>query len=543
MSQLRLSWKLIGIVAVPIVVAAAIASVLAYQLELTFQATEHILSQDVERQNLGQDARYHFKRRVQEWKDTLLRGHNPDDLKHYSDSFHKEFKQVQQIAADLNAALTDPALKDVGAQFQQAYATMGQRYDAALATFGAAGGKDPFAAEAQVRGIDRGPTELLDKVVDTLISRYAASATEMRSTIVRQRAQADILLAVGSALLLCAAVVALLVARGLVQALLGIAAELDAASEQTLRASRQVSGSSQSLAEGSSQQAASLQETSATLDEIHSMTQNNTSNVAQAEQLASGAQEFTHQGGAAMQRMADSIASIKEASDKTAKIIKTIDEIAFQTNLLALNAAVEAARAGDAGRGFAVVAEEVRNLAIRSAAAAKDTSLLIETSQQRASQGVTVSAEVGALLSQLRGGVEKVNALLREVTAASQEQNKGIAQITTAVSQMDKVVQGNAANAEDAAAAAEQLSSQADSLRAAVRHLTAVVQGRGRNDRPLPSLDAALQPMYVQRVQPAALPETGVRLRDAIRNDLQASPRFVSMPAGPAEPAGADQLS
>ncbi|HUJ75214.1 MAG TPA: methyl-accepting chemotaxis protein, partial [bacterium] len=242
-----------------------------------------------------------------------------------------------------------------------------------------------------------------------------------------------------------------------------------------------------------------------------------------------------------MERMSAAIASIKEAADKTAKIIKTIDEIAFQTNLLALNAAVEAARAGDAGRGFAVVAEEVRNLAIRSAEAAKDTSALIEDSQERAGQGVTVSGEVGKLLSDVRGAVESVNGLLGEVTAASKEQNKGIAQINLAVGQMDTVVQASAANAEETAAASEELSAQAESLAQIVSSLKQIVLGGG-NGRLLtaPTTPLALPHhaapaiAHVQAHAPAhalAQPAKG-SLREAIHKEQEGAPVPPPVPAG-----------
>jgi methyl-accepting chemotaxis protein len=176
--------------------------------------------------------------------------------------------------------------------------------------------------------------------------------------------------------------------------------------------------------------------------------------------------------------MARRIGAIKESSDRTARIIKTIDEIAFQTNLLALNAAVEAARAGNAGRGFAVVAEEVRSLALRSAQAAKDTSSMIEESQHRAEQGVSASREVQELLQRIRGNVEEAGTMVREVAAASREQSRGVEQITQAVSQMDQVTQSNAASAEENAAASEELSAQATSLRDTVRTLSTLVMGR-----------------------------------------------------------------
>ena len=178
-----------------------------------------------------------------------------------------------------------------------------------------------------------------------------------------------------------------------------------------------------------------------------------------------------------MSRMGEAIGKIKSSSDQTAKIIKTIDEIAFQTNLLALNAAVEAARAGDAGKGFAVVAEEVRNLAQRSAEAAKNTASLIEESQQNADNGVAVSRKWAGILTQIVESVQKLTQLIGEVSAASQEQSKGIEQIGTAVTQMDKLTQSNAANAEESASASEELAAQAKELGDMVQMLVGIVKG------------------------------------------------------------------
>ena len=262
--------------------------------------------------------------------------------------------------------------------------------------------------------------------------------------------------------------------RGIAQ----IISDLDSASAQTLSASEQVSASSQSLAQGASEQAAGVEETSSTLEEISSMARQNADNAGRVEELSHRAQSSTHRGGEAMSRMETAIHSIKEGSDKTARIIKTIEEIAFQTNLLALNAAVEAARAGDAGRGFAVVAEEVRNLASRSAEAAKDTSGLIEDSQVRAAQGVSAAGEVAAQLQEIADIANQMSTLIGEVSSASKEQHKGVQQITQAVAQMDQVTQSNAANAEETSAAAEELSAQAQTLASTVTQLNGLVNGR-----------------------------------------------------------------
>jgi methyl-accepting chemotaxis protein len=226
-----------------------------------------------------------------------------------------------------------------------------------------------------------------------------------------------------------------------------------------------------------SQQEAGLEETSSSLEEMSSMTKRNADNAQQANSLAGEAHKSASGGAEAMGRMSTAIADIQKSSDETAKIIKVIDEIAFQTNLLALNAAVEAARAGEAGKGFAVVAEEVRNLAMRSAEAAKNTSTLIEESVKNSNNGVDIATEVVKVLDEIVGSVSKTTELVGEISAASQEQAQGIDQVNTAVSQMDKVTQQNAANAEESASAAEELSAQAEQMNDAVQELMALVGG------------------------------------------------------------------
>ena len=230
----------------------------------------------------------------------------------------------------------------------------------------------------------------------------------------------------------------------------------------------QIADASQSLSQGATETAASLEEISASATEIGSQARHNAETATQANHLAAAAKESAETGSQRMKKLNASMAAITESSAQIAKIIKTIDDIAFQTNILALNAAVEAARAGRHGKGFAVVAEEVRSLAARSAKAARETADLIEGSKNRVDEGNRIAKETAEALSEIVAGIVKVGDLVGEMAAASNEQAQGIAQISQGLSQIDQVTQQNTATAEETAAASEELSGQADELRALI---------------------------------------------------------------------------
>lgn len=261
------------------------------------------------------------------------------------------------------------------------------------------------------------------------------------------------------------------VERNILKPLRHMAETLKNVSRENLNAAEQITTSSQSLAEGSSQQAASVEETSASLEELSSMTRRNSDSSQKANELARETRTAADKGAADMIALDKAMQTIKASSDDIAKIIKTIDEIAFQTNILALNAAVEAARAGEAGLGFAVVAEEVRNLAQRSAQAARETTTMIEGAIHNTAQGVEITTKVADALNNIFSKTRQVDELASEVASASSEQLQGITQINSAVNEMDKVTQSNAATAEECAAAAHQLKTQADVMSQSVGEL------------------------------------------------------------------------
>ena len=318
-------------------------------------------------------------------------------------------------------------------------------------------------------------TVAFDKVPGINWTVAAAMANDELLASAHRIGYINLILAVASVLVV--GLIIFFISAGISKSLKAIADGLNQGAVQVADASSQMASASQQLAEGSSQQASSLEESSASLEEMAAMTRQNADSAQQADTLMRQTNQLIENATSAMGELTTAMHDISEASENTSKIIKTIDEIAFQTNLLALNAAVEAARAGEAGAGFAVVADEVRNLAMRAAEAARSTAELIEGTVEKVKGGAQLVETTAAGFAEVDENTDKVGELVGEIAAASNEQAQGIDQVNTAIAQMDKMTQNNAANAEESAASSEEMNAQAESMKAFVSSLVALVEG------------------------------------------------------------------
>jgi hypothetical protein len=329
----------------------------------------------------------------------------------------------------------------------------------------------------------KGTEESIGRLRESISADFQKELSLVRSGTTLQLRLESILFAI---LAVVVAPLVFFVVRNVNVSLRRVTGELAETAGQMTRAAGQVSLSSQSLAEGASRQAASLEETSAASEEITSMTRKNADNSHRAADVMNTVDQRVHDGNRAVDQMTTSMHAIKSSSDRISKIIKIIDEIAFQTNILALNAAVEAARAGQAGMGFAVVADEVRNLAQRSAQAARDTAALIEESISKSNEGSGKLEQVAEVIRSITENAAHVKVLVDEVNLGSQEQAKGIQQISNTIAMMDQATQNTAATAEESAAASEEMSAQAQSLNRIVEDLRTLVGGVGSGSSPRP---------------------------------------------------------
>lgn len=319
------------------------------------------------------------------------------------------------------------------------------------------------------------PEKMLLEPVDRVEETFAAFENDMGNAIGSLlRGMIFFLIGAAAASLV---VLGLIVRRAAVRPIQRIVKTLDDTAARVASASSQVSSTGQSLADGAGEQAASLEEISSSIEEMSSMTKRNATNAKQADALMEETKRIATRADEEMTRLTQSMGEIRRANAETAKIIQTVDEIAFQTNLLALNAAVEAARAGEAGAGFTVVAGEVRNLAARAAAAAKNTSELIDGAAGTVREGSELATQSQEAFGQVCQSAAKAAEMTSEIAASSDEQARGIDEINRAISEIDRLTQRNAANAQESASASEELTSQAGRMQDLVVDLVRLVEG------------------------------------------------------------------
>jgi methyl-accepting chemotaxis protein len=398
----------------------------------------------------------------------------PQDLQKGRSTAEQLFTQLESYTAEIGPLLAEEKAKAAVATI----ATTAPQWRGSarqMADLAAAGKIDP------ANQIRLGQQVVLANQIEESSATIRAIQREVAEAKIKeanQRAASNrwlILAMIAAGLALGALIFAMV--RKLVGMLRDTVKNLSTGGQQVAVASGEIAATSQALAQGSSEQAASVEEISASMEEMTAMTKRTADHSTEASSRMKETAKQVERSNSALADMVESMSSIRVSSEKVAKINKIVDEIAFQTNLLALNAAVEAARAGEAGMGFAVVAGEVRNLAQRSADAAKDIAALIEESLVNANQGRERLALVSAAVRAITDGTGNVKNLLDEVNESSKQQGQGIQEVSTAISQVSVVTQNAAATAEKSAAASQELNAQSAAMRNLVDSLTAMVEG------------------------------------------------------------------
>jgi len=460
-----IGWQLTMLVAAFVVVTLVAVGVLSYQ---SFRSASQSgrLAQEAEARNQTLFALVNAVSKNQGIAQQLLREKDPDAME-------KLIEQGKALgeAAESSIRAADAGIGVLGAPWQKLRAA-NDKGIAILLQGERAQAQEVFLGESNpaYEGLLEAIGQLQRRVQQEAAAQTAASS----SANARLQVVVSLLVLAGLGGL---ATLGLLLVRRIVAAVRRAAEQVAEGAEQVAGAASQVSHASQALAQGASEQAASLEETSASSEEINSMSRQNAQSARAAAKLTSESQRKFGETNQALESMVTAMNEINASSDKVAKIIKVIDEIAFQTNILALNAAVEAARAGEAGMGFAVVADEVRNLAQRSAQAARDTTVLIEESIARSNEGKSRVNQVVASIRALTEDSSRVKTMLDEVSVGSEEQSRGIEQVAKAIQQMEQVTQRSAASAEESASASEELTAQSETLREVVDGLAALVNG------------------------------------------------------------------
>jgi methyl-accepting chemotaxis protein len=504
-------------------------------------------------------AQVEFKIQVQEWKNILVRGSDPAQLEKYTAAFKKSGETTQAELKEVNTLLAKLGLRTpVVDEALRLHAELGKNYLSALEKYDSTNADSYKIVDGLVKGMDREPTKKIDEIVKFIQTQSKALMAQMNKDNAEAQRAATMLIAI--TVLVTVVIGALTMmwiirsittplneAVNIAQTVAGgdlsthievrgtdeigtlltalkdmhdklaqIVGKVRAGTDAIALASAEIADGNADLSSRTEEQASSLEETASSMEELTSTVKQNGENAGHASKLAGSASAVAVRGGDAVAQMIATMGAINDSSKKIVDIIGVIDGIAFQTNILALNAAVEAARAGEQGRGFAVVASEVRNLAQRSAAAAKEIKTLISNSVEQVEAGSKLVGQAGTTMDEVVASVQRVTSIIAEIAVASGEQDVGINQINEAVSQMDTVTQQNAALVEQAAAAAEAMKHQAESLKDAVS-----VFKINESHMPAPSVAAR-----VVRKPPAAAP---ARQLATVRKP---APAKASVPAG-----------
>ncbi|HSS28334.1 MAG TPA: methyl-accepting chemotaxis protein [Usitatibacter sp.] len=536
-----------------LLVAAGYSWYAIARLSTQMQGVIETQNQEAAASDLARKAQVDYKKQVQEWKDILLRGYEPEELDNHKRGFEQKSAAVKKSLAALktmvaelgvDATLVENALTE--------HEALDGKYAEALKAYKPSDAASAFTVDKMVRGIDRGLTDRMDVLVKAVQDRGDAMELEAGDRADRER---KTLIGLLFAVALCTVLVStawgtatiLGITRRLKQAsqaartvasgdlssrievgrddelgdVLRSLADMNSSlaeivngvresAEKVTVASSQIAAGNSDLSSRTEEQASNLEETAASIEEMTATVSQNAQSAAAANELAAGAAKVAQRGGSAVDEVVKTMQGIQDSSRRIADIIGVIDSIAFQTNILALNAAVEAARAGEQGRGFAVVAGEVRNLAQRSAEAAREIKGLITDSVQRVDAGARLAGGAGSTMGEIVASVSRVSQLINEIATATAEQSSGIVQANSAVAQLDKVTQQNAALVEESTAASESLRQLAVEMSHAVSvfKLGAVARTPAIAAAPAaPAIAApARAPALAQRASRAALP-------------------------------------
>jgi len=464
-------WLSIGVFAAATLVSLGVSQIEAMRAEARLRTTSDALFPAAQR---GQQAEAAFERMAKRFQESVM-----------LEEVAALDQGAQDGAAAAQALREAAALPGLSGERAASLTALGATVAAfsgdaraAYAPMIAAGSNVTPEMGSTSRRVAEDTTKLRTAIAEASAQLAADLRGELAGTVQRSAAQRRIsLIAFFAALLVSGTIATLTVRRAIVWPIRRAITELTDTTGQVTSASGAVASASQSLSEGAAEQAASLEETSASMEEMASMTHRNAENARTVATMMSDVDVRVHASNKSLGDMVAAMGSIQDSSRQVAKIIKTIDEIAFQTNILALNAAVEAARAGAAGMGFAVVADEVRNLAQRSAVAARDTAQLIEASIEKAQDGNAKVGQVATSIAAITGSIASMKSLMDDVSAASVQQAQGIQQVSQTIAQMEQVTQRTAATAEESASAGEELRSQAEASTVAIRRLEQLIGG------------------------------------------------------------------